>query len=243
VSIGQALNALLFSQRAGRVGSGTIIVRLAGGRERTSIIRADSSAKLNSSPVSKWAVAVVTALYAATLIQVAIRSTVIIAVIIRSTIIDADVGCCVAVLLVSIFTSISSSTSTSSASIATSVTSAVRGSSWAISIDLARSADTGGSVASRLVRDNTSVEGSTLGVASATIASLIFLTIVLASNLGTVVVIIFVGYAFIRIYANTRIRANGVVSKPERSVVGDTLGVRGTCDAITIIVTIEVKCR
>jgi len=127
VSVAQTLNTLLFGQGAGRVGGGAVIVGFTGDWERASVINANISAKLNSSPVVKGAVAVVTAFYAATLVEVAIRSTVIFAVVIGSTIVDADTSNGVAVRLVGLFTSIGGVTSGRSASVATSISSAVSG--------------------------------------------------------------------------------------------------------------------
>jgi len=159
VRIIQAFYALFFGQRTRRSSNGAVGIGFTSEWEDASGIGATfSSSGFLSSPVDKRAVGIDGTFDTATSLQVAVRSAVIRAVIIGSTEIYANVGKRIAVLLVIIFTTILSSAGfpNGGARIATSIAAAVRNGCRAISVNLARSANSVG-LASRLSRSLSSI--------------------------------------------------------------------------------------
>jgi len=176
---------------------------------------------------------------AATSVPVAVREAVIRTIVISGTEGHTDVGDTITVRLVRDFTTVSIAallTGTTTRE-ATSIASAVRSASRAVGVDLAGSADTSSSRASRLARDISSIEGSAVSVGKARLAGRIGLTIGSASVSQTSGVIGVVSGALERISATSTV-ANGVGSHGERSIVGYTVGIVSTSNASTILVTI-----
>jgi len=147
VVVEQAFYALFLGQRASRSSGRTVRISFAGEWEDASGIgTAFGSSSFSSSPVVKGAVGIRSTFYTTTSFQVTVRSTIIGTIVIGSTEVNANVGERIAVRLVRSFSSIDNSTFVSrwlkSTGIATSITSTVRSSSRAISIDITRSAST-----------------------------------------------------------------------------------------------------
>jgi hypothetical protein len=227
VVIKHAFYARVVGQRASRGIGRAVSISVTGSRlDAQGVVAALSSVGFTSSPVGKRAVSRGGTFDTATSFQVAVREALILTIVVGGTEGHTSVSKRIAVRLVRDFTTIRSTAGVSvdGAIVATSVGTAVRSGGRAIGINLATNTGTRGNIASRLVRGLSSVQSTALGIRSTSEARTIGLTIVLSSVLGTTGVIVSVSLTDVRVDA-TSIRANGVGSHGERSIVGNTVSV------------------
>jgi len=235
VGIEQTFNTLFLGQRTSRSSSRAVAIGVASVRNNASGIgTALGSGSFGISPVNKGAVTIAVTFDAATSVLVAIRKTVIRALAIVGTVVYTDVGNSIAVRLSGDFTTIGGTTALSSSitSIATAIGSAVRGGARTISIDGTRTASSV-TLATRLVRDMSTIENTAISVGCASFAGTISLAIVSAGVGLAVAVVVGVGDTSVRIHANSS-SANSVGTHGVRAVIGGTVTVGNTRGTTTI---------
>jgi len=175
--------------------------------------------------------------YAASTVEVTVRSTVIDTLVVGSTERHASVGERIAVRLAGDFTSVDTRSAlvigrSSSTRITTTIGTTVSSVGWAIGVLLARSASSVG-LTGRLSGNGTTIERTAVGVGCASLASSVGLT-VLSASVVIASLVVGLSIASVRIAADSVRQANGVRAHWERSIVGSAVGVRSTNNASTI---------